>query len=375
MANTYDDIIPKILAQGLSVLRGVTIMPRLVNRNYDGAAAEQGSVINVPIPPSVTTVPVTPSATAPDAAGVTFSTTPVELAYHEEAPFAMGDKERTEVMVGAESMAVRSAAISLGNRINSTILTAMDVGASVAVGTAGTRPFGTLDLADAPFTLLDEHLIGPEDRRCIFAPNAKGRLLALPEMTSRDFVNDMSALQNGTFSGQTNLGASWWSSAAVPTHTRGTANTAYDVNSGGGLAVGATTIPVDTGTGTILAGDVVTFAGDTENQYVVATALASGSFTIAAPGLKVAIADNADVTVAAAHRSNFAFQREAIVAAFCPFQASSAGLVATDQMMDEETGISLRVEVIRQHKRDRWSLDAMWGTKVVRPEGVIKIMG
>ena len=39
------------------------------------------------------------------------------------------------------------------------------------------------------------------------------------------------------------------------------------------------------------------------------------------------------------------------------------------------SGLSLRLEVTREHKRDRWSIDALYGTKVVRPEGVIKIIG
>lgn len=372
MANTYDDIIPKILSRGLSILRGVTILPRIVNRDYDGAAAEQGDTINVPIPPTITTVPVTASATPLEAADITYATTPVQLSYHEEAPFKMGDKERTEVMAGAESMAVRSAAVSLGNRINSTILTAMDQGAGAATGTAGTNPFASLDLAEDPMTLLDEHLIGAEERRVVMSPRAKANLLALPGFTSRDFVNDMSAMQNGTFSGQEQLGASWWSTQTVPTHTAGTGTSYQTV---GAHAVGDTVIEADTGSGTILAGDVVTFAADSDNKYVVTSALSGGAFTIGGPGLKAAITDNNAITVIGDHRANFAFQREAVVAAFRPFQASAAGVVAMDQMMDDETGITLRVEVTRQRKQDLWSLDAMWGTKVIRPEGVIKILG
>ena len=63
----------------------------------------------------------------------------------------------------------------------------------------------------------------------------------------------------------------------------------------GALAQGATTIVVDTGTGTIPAGAKVTFGND-PTVYVVATALASGSFTLTA-GLAVAVSDDAAVTV------------------------------------------------------------------------------
>ena len=67
----------------------------------------------------------------------------------------------------------------------------------------------------------------------------------------------------------------------------------YLVN--GALAEGATAISVDGGTGTIPAGAKVTFGSD-PTVYVVATALASGSFTLT-EGLAAAVSDDATVTV------------------------------------------------------------------------------
>ena len=67
----------------------------------------------------------------------------------------------------------------------------------------------------------------------------------------------------------------------------------YLVN--GALAEAATAIVVDTGTGTIPAGAKVTFGSDT-TVYIVATALASGGFTLT-EGLAAAVADDAAVAV------------------------------------------------------------------------------
>jgi len=61
-------------------------------------------------------------------------------------------------------------------------------------------------------------------------------------------------------------------------------------------AIGDTVIAVDTGTGTILVGDIVVFGGDS-STYRVSVALSGGSFTIEDDGLNVALADNATVTV------------------------------------------------------------------------------
>jgi hypothetical protein len=72
----------------------------------------------------------------------------------------------------------------------------------------------------------------------------------------------------------------------------------YLVNQSGGYAIGATTIAVDTGTDPIVAGDVVTIGtGSTAYRYLVVGGLSSGSITLAAPGLRVAVADNAAVTL------------------------------------------------------------------------------
>lgn len=80
--------------------------------------------------------------------------------------------------------------------------------------------------------------------------------------------------------------------------TKGT-GTGYLVNNSGGYPTGTTTISLDTGTGTILAGDVVTFSGSPGNRYTVATALSGGTITLTeyGGGLTVAVADNEAVTV------------------------------------------------------------------------------
>jgi len=57
-----------------------------------------------------------------------------------------------------------------------------------------------------------------------------------------------------------------------------------------------TVISVDTGTGTVLVGDIVYFGTDTTRMYSVSVALSGGSFTIAG-GLSADVANNATVTV------------------------------------------------------------------------------
>ncbi len=73
-----------------------------------------------------------------------------------------------------------------------------------------------------------------------------------------------------------------------------TRGSGYLVNNGGGYAIGATSIAVDTGTGMIEAGDIVTIG---TFRYLVAGRLSGGSITLAAPGLRAAVANDAAVTL------------------------------------------------------------------------------
>lgn len=76
--------------------------------------------------------------------------------------------------------------------------------------------------------------------------------------------------------------------------------TGYLVNLLAGYAIGDTSIAVNTGAGTILAGDIIQFTGDT-NKYIVVSTTGGGTVTnvvIAAPGLRQTLADDVALTVA-----------------------------------------------------------------------------
>ena len=122
----------------------------------------------------------------------------------------------------------------------------------------------------------------------------------------------------------------------------------------------------------MVAGDVVTIGNF---NYGVAS-LVSTTLTLN-QGLMEAVVDNATITLidaSSTHTANIAMARDALVFCSRPFQASNSA-IASQTISDPISGLSLRLEVTREHKRDRWSIDALYGTKVVRPEGVIKIIG
>jgi hypothetical protein len=44
-------------------------------------------------------------------------------------------------------------------------------------------------------------------------------------------------------------------------------------------------------------------------------------------------------------------------------------------MTDPVTGITLRLELTRQYKQDRWELDLLWGSKLVRAALAARLAG
>ena len=102
-------------------------------------------------------------------------------------------------------------------------------------------------------------------------------------------------------------------SAQVQSHTKGTGSS-YLADLVAGFSVGDTSLHVDTGTGTILQGDVVTFAGDT-NKYVIGTGFAGngdGDIVLNPTGLRAALANNAAMTIGNNYTANIAMHRAAM---------------------------------------------------------------
>ena len=155
----------------------------------------------------------------------------------------------------------------------------------------------------------------------------------------------------------------------------GTTNTA-------GYAVGATVITMaSAGTGTILAGDVVTFAGDT-NKYIVASGDTDisngGTFALAAPGLRQAIGTSATAfTITAISARNMAFARNAIVLATRLPSLPDGGDMAIDRttIVDDRSGLAFEVAMYAQYRQMQYEISVAYGSAVVKAEHGCVLLG
>jgi hypothetical protein len=378
VANTLTAVIPQLLAQGLMALRQRAVTPRLVNTRYESLAGPEGSTIDVPIPSAITAVAVSPAATPPATADIAPTSVAIALDQWYEAPFQLSDKEALEVMAGTIPMQASEAIKAIGNNVDNYLLGQYKKFYGWQ-GTAGTTPFAsdTSDATGLRKTLFNQ-LAPNDDRHVIFDPDAEAQALDLRAFQDASWTGDIDAIINGKLNDR--LGFQWWMDQNVATHTAG-------VPGGTPLTtavepIGETSIPVDgmtATTGTYLEGDIITFAGHTQTYVVTADATADGggaATLVIAPGLQVSVGNNVAITLKADHVANIGFHRDAIAFATRPLTQDTEGLGAiTVSATDPVTGLSLRLEVTREHKRRRYSYDILYGANVVRRELGARLAG
>ena len=134
-------------------------------------------------------------------------------------------------------------------------------------------------------------------------------------------------------------------------------------------------IPIDSGAGAFAAGDIVMFDGDS-NQYLVAAATAA-TITLAAPGLRQALADNTAITATGPFTANMAFDRNAFLLASRTPAMPQGGDTADDVMnvTDPVSGITYQVALYRQYRQVRYEVGLSWGVAAVKTEHSVLLLG
>lgn len=382
MTNTLTAVVPKLLAQGLLALREMAVTPRLVNRAYESMAGQRGTTIDVPIPSAIVAQQVAPANVPPSTAGVSPTSVPITLDQWYEAPFYLTDKEKREVMEGVIPMQASEAIKAIVNQVDTHLLSQYKEIYGYH-GTAGTTPFGSGTTADATAIrkILNNQLAPMDPRHVIMDADCEAAALNLRAFQDASYSGSVDALMNGNLNRK--LGFGWWMNQNTPTHTAGLGGGTPLTN--GTQALGATSIASDgwpnDQAGTLKKGDIITFAGHTQT-YVVTADVDSGSSTGPAtipisPGLQVAVGDGVTITLKASHVVNLAFHRDAIALATRPLDNEDAAELGSiiRSAVDPISGLTLRLEVTREHRRTRYAFDMLWGAKVVRPELAARLAG
>jgi hypothetical protein len=385
MANVLTDLAADIYKAADIVGRElVGVIPSMtINAGTEGAAF--GDTVRAAFTrAAVVNDTYAPAMTIPEGDDQTVDnkTTTIDKVANVQIPYTGEDILHLNNGVGYETVygdQIAQAMRAITNKIEAHAALTLSLGASRAIGTSGTTPFGSNfdEVAQLRQILVDNGM--PIDGQATIAMNTaagtKLRNLAQLQKVSESGGEDL--LRRGEL---LNLqGLMLKESGGIVTAVKGTA-TGVTVN--GALAIGATAIVFDgmtAGATGIKAGDVVTFAGDA-NKYVVETGLASGTagtFTIQAPGLQEALADNAAVTILNSYVRNVVFHRAAAELVVRPPAQPLGGDSAVDRLtvQDPFSGIVYEIAVYKGYGKAMFDITTFFAAKVWKPNFVATLLG
>ena len=387
MANTLTDLAPDLYAALDVVSRELVGMIPSVTVDARVNQAAVGQIVRSHVVPAANAlIDNTPAMAFPTAAYQTIGNQEITITKSKSAPFSWQGNEQDLLNSGAGYMSVRANQMAQAMRklVNDmeADLCALYATTSRAAGTVGTVPFvsNTAALSAARKVLVDNG--APiSDLQLVIDTNAGANLQTLFNINS---ARDQAAANLSDQGILTTIGSTQVrESAQIYTPTAGAMANA--TSTAAAFTVGQTVIPLATaGTGVVAAGDVITFANDT-NQYNIASVSFAGAnpasgdtITLAAPGLRKAQgAATRAITVLAASPRNMAFSRSAIVLATRMPERPAEGDMALDVMtiQDPRSGIAFEVSIYPGVRMVTYHIGLAWGVKNIKPEHTAQLLG
>lgn len=378
MANVLTDLAADIYKAADTVGRELTGGASSVMINANGSErVAKGDTVRASFTRPATAVDISESMTIPEGADQTVGnkTLTINKARSIQIPWTGEDIKHVNNGIGFETVygdQIRQAMRTLANEIETDIMTEAYKNASRSIGTAGTTPFGSNFnlVAEARQILVDNGC--PTDNQITMVLNTLGgtNLRNLAQLQKANEAGGVDLLRQGTLLDL--QGIMLKESAGVQSHTKGT-GTGYVTN--GTFAAGVNQIDVDTGSGAIVAGDVVTFAGDT-NKYVVQS-FSGGVVTIGEPGLRVALADGVAMTIGDSYTGNTVFHKNAMELAIRAPAVPEGGDAATDSMIiqDPYSGLVFEIRSYKGYRKSMFEVASAWGTKAWKPDFIANVLG
>lgn len=380
--NTLTGLTPTLYEALDVVSRELVGLVPSVTIDAQAARAAVGQTVMSHVAPASSASDIAPDVNAPDNGNQTIGNVTLSISKARAVPVRWNGEEQRAMNSGPGYRNIlrdqfAQAYRTLANEIE-TDLAGLYVNASRQYGAGGTVPFGTAnDYSDASFVrkILVDNGAPISDMHLVLNTGAGANLRG--KQSAVNAAGTDSILRQGVLLDM--HGFAIRESAQIKSHVIGTgASVSTD---GSAYAIGATSITLKAaGTGTIVAGDTISFAGDT-NKYVVATgagAVSGATIVLAAPGLRQALpAAEKVVTIEAAGPRNMAFARSAIVLATRAPQRPEEGDSADDVMLvtDPRSGLTFEVALYKQYRQIRYEVSVAWGVKCVKSEHLALLAG
>lgn len=374
--NTLTRLIPDLYA-GLDVISRelVGFIPS-VSRNSTAERAAVGESVVWPVVPSQTAIDIQPSMTIPEPRDQAIGNKTMAITKARAVEFGFTGEEQVGLNNGPGYLSIQADMFAQGlrtlvNEIETDLAVETTNAASRATGTAGTTPYAAdIGAAAQLRKILDDNGAPQSDRSQVINTSTGAKLRTLFQLTKANEAGTSMTLRQGQLLDLS--GFSVKESAQAVAHTSsGTTGVNTDAT---GYAVGSTEITVSAAG--IIAGDIVSFAGDT-NKYVVSSAVGT-VVTIALPGLRVEIPAAATaVTVGISYEANVGFSRNAVQLAMRAPALPQEGDSAIDRMMitDPRSGMTFEISLYAGYRKIRAEVAIAWGVKATKDEHIALLLG
>ncbi|MGY2258122.1 P22 coat - protein 5 family protein [Pseudomonas sp. SDO55104_S430] len=376
MANIFTALQPVLYSAAQEVSNEPFGVISAITADFDDKGVAVGDAVKVPVAPIRAVKSFTPSMAMPTGDDATADGVSVQITNTDYVDWNLtGEQIKSLENAGSDKEWVRQMIAqgmrALRNKAEIAACTAIKVGASRAVGTAGTNPFAS-----------DINII-PDVRKVLFdngAPMADLQLCidSSAGTSARKLGIIQQAYQAGSDAERRSgdllrqFGFAIRESAGITAHTKGT-GASYVTSGSTGIDV--PNVALVTGTGTVLAGDVVTFAADTANKYVVNAGVAApGTITLGRPGAQIVIPTANALTVGNNYVPNLAFERSAVVGVMrAPIIPDNP--IINQTLISDKFGMTYLLLQIAGYGMTTWQLHIAYGFKVVQGEHVAVVMG
>lgn len=390
MANDFSNILPILQDRANVVGRELTGFINASYRNLSADRAGKDQDVKYPIVPALTSASITPAATAPAGTDITPTTATIEMTNLKKVSWNWTGEEARSLNNGdigpyqdVLSQTIEQAMRTLVNEIESSLWLEAYKNSSRAYGTAGTSPFNTAnDMSDLANVrrILNDNGAPMADRHLVLGAAGYANLLSKQTFAFKaNEAGDQGSQRTGFIP---NLyGFNVHESYPITTHTAGT-NNGSATTTNAGFAAGIKTLALaSAGTGTILAGDVITIASENAaHKYVVTEGDTDvsdgGSIDIGAPGLRVAIGASARaITTTATYTPNIALQRNGLHLVMRAPDDGNDGAADVTNIQDANSGLVFQLARYGQYMQSSWELRVLYGVKAANPHLIATLIG
>lgn len=384
MSNDLSSLRPVLFSAAQEVAQEPVAILNSINTSFDNKGVALGDSVKVPVAPAASVASWTASMTPTTGTDKVASEVSVQIQDFVSTSWHLtGEQQRSLQNGGSDQEWIRQLIAQgmrgIRNTMESAAASVIYKNASRAFGTAGTTPFGTnIDVIAEIRKGMKDNGAPMSDMSLVIDTSAGLNARKLSIIQQADQAGSDAERRSGEFLRQ--FGFAIKESAGIQAHTKGTGAN-YDIIAAG-EAIGQTVLSLEGGnSGTILPGDIVTFAGgaaDT-NKYMVtsggtATGAAAGTITIGNPGLRIAKVDADEMTIGNSYTANLAFERAAVVGVVRPPVYTPNGNTSIMNISDQFGMTYMLVQTIG-HGMVTWELIAGYGFKVVQSEYVFVLMG